>query len=117
MLSWALTIFNAYRVHIVAAGAVFLVLAGWHAHKLVIDAESADRLRNAINTRIQAEQFRFKQGMNLETGLNDYRTKAKELDRSVKDAITTTSPRFDAGSMQRTANRIAAGEAARKRSY
>lgn len=116
MLSWVVNLFGAYKIYFIAAGAVFLLFAGWKAHKLVIDAESADRLKSAINTRIAAEQFGFKQGMNLETGLNDYKKQAREYDRKVQDATTATSPRFTADGVQRTTARIAAGEAARKRS-
>lgn len=115
MFSWAVNLFGAYRIYFIAASAVFLLFAGWRAHKLVIDAESADRLKNAINTRMQAEQFGFKQAMDLETGLNTYRKAAREYDRKVQDAANTA--RFDAGGVQRTAGRIAAGEAARKRAY
>lgn len=113
MLSWALNLFGAYRIYFLAFGAAALLVMGWHAHKLVIDAESADRLKSAINSRIAAEEFGFKQAMDLETGLNTYRKVAREYDRKVKDAANTA--RFDAGWVQRTTGRIAAGEAARKR--
>lgn len=116
MLSWVVNLFGAYRIYFIAAGAVFLLFAGWKAHKLVIDAESADRLKSAINTRIAAEQFGFKQAMDLETGLNAYRKTARQLDKEVQNATDATK-RFDAGGVQRTTARIAAGKAARQRSH
>ena len=41
MLSWALGLFNAYRIYIIAAGAVFLLFAGWKAYDYGYDRAEA----------------------------------------------------------------------------
>lgn len=52
-------------------------------------------------------------GMDLEYGLNKYRSLSLDIDKEVTHAAPT-SPRFDADSLRRTQARIAAGEAARQ---
>lgn len=107
-----------YRIWLIIGAAALALLAGWRAHKLVIDAESADRLRSALNNRIAAEEFGFQQGMNLETNLNDYRADARDLDLEVYDAtVSDAGNRFNADSVRRTAGRIAAGKAIRQRAH
>jgi hypothetical protein len=98
---------------LLAAG---LAYGGWHARGVVEDARATRAAQDAMVARVDAEQNSWTAGMNLETGLSDYRPAAQQIDRKVQDATThDAGNRFDNGSVQRTAARISAGEAARQR--
>jgi len=109
---------SPYMWWVVLGAFVLGGLAIWQVRSVMDDAASADRFRAMLDARVAGEQFGFEQSMNLETNLNDYRARSRELDREVYDAtIHDSGNRFTAGSVQRTAGRIAAGKAARKRAH
>ena len=104
------------KLAVTAAVIVALLAAGWSARGVWEKSKKVDELTNAINEQSKQQDKSHSVGMNLETGLNDYRPVAKELDRKVNNATATdTGNRFDANSVQRTSDRIAAGRAARER--
>lgn len=89
---------------------------GWVANGWRCDASRVDAINAAIAAHIEAQKESNAIGIDLENGLNQYRPAAKQLDDEVQNAtVNDTGNRFDANSVQRTASRIAAGDAARKR--
>lgn len=101
---------------LIAAAAIALVWGAWWLNDRLDRANDADAAEQAIIDRAAAEGRSHTIGMNLETGLNDYRAVAKKLDNEVSHATANDSGnRFTADSVQRAAARIAAGEAARRR--
>lgn len=120
MLIQLQTVFSLLIAHwrAVALGLLILTLtyAGWHARGIVEESRQAKTLQESISAHLAGEAASYSVGMNLETGLNDYQLHAIDIDRKVHDATAhDTGNRFDAAGVQRTAERIAAGEAARKR--
>lgn len=107
--------FAPYLFYLKIAGLVALVLAGWYARGVYERAQQVEKLNTAIAQHLGDERESHLIGLDLETGLNKYRLETLQLDRKVNDAITSTGCRFDAGGVQRTAERIAAGSASRKR--
>ena len=71
-------------------------------------AHQTDSLQAGINAHIADEKHNEAIGLNLETGLNDYRTETRGQSSRNADVFT-------ADSMQFVTQRIAAGEAARQR--
>lgn len=101
---------------LIGLAAVILAWTVWWFNDRLDRAREADELERLLIDRAAQEERSHTTGINLETGLNDYRPAARTIDRKVQDATShDTGNRFDAGSVQRTADRIAAGEAARKR--
>lgn len=101
---------------LVGLAAVILAWAIWWLNDRLDRAREADELERLLIDRTTEEERSHTIGMNLETGLNEYRPAANTLNRKVQDATAHDSGnRFDARSVQRTTDRIAAGEAARKR--
>jgi len=91
----------AYAYHLGAEA----VKTRWQAEKLqqAIDAQKIEDKGHTI-------------GLNLETGLNDYKPISRELDKEVNNATSLdSSRRFDDDIVRRTTARISAGESSRKR--
>lgn len=106
-----------YRFAILlGAGASAIILFMLHYDKLGDKAAAFDDLVARQATQDAQQNHSDTVGMNLETGMNDYRPAARNLDREVKNATDrNTGNRFAADSVRRTTGRIAAGEAARQR--
>lgn len=105
-----------YMLYVKIAAIALLIIAGWYARGVYERAQAADKLQNAIDDHLAAEGKSHGIGLNLETGLNDYKSQTAEIDRKVNHAtLHDTGNRFDAAGVQRTSDRIAAGIAARKR--
>ena len=95
-----------------AIGALFV----WQTYEAGKASEKAAQWEASVASWTAASETSWKVGFNLETGLNEYRKNTETLNEEVAHAtINDTGNRFDAGSVQRTAARIAAGEAARQR--
>lgn len=107
---------NNWRLIVVGIAVAMILWAGWYIRALIADAEENRQWDEAVNEFLQNQKKTESIGLDLNHGNNIYRPVARELDRKVQDA-TVHSPdnRFDADSVQRTKDRIAAGEAARQR--
>lgn len=107
---------NPYMLYLKLAGLALLVAGGWYARGVYERAQANDAMQAAVAARLDSENQGYLIGLNLETGLNHYKFQTLDLDRKVLNATShDTGRRFGADSVQRTAERIAAGEAARKR--
>lgn len=92
----------------IAGGLVLLLVAfgGWRVHKLFTDAEKAAELQEQINRQKDRQRKSDDTGKRLETALESLKVRDHEID---------TDSRVSAGSVQRIAERIGRGEAARER--
>lgn len=118
MIAILLTRLKPYLWIAYCFAALVVVALVWHARGVWENSRKVDALNASIAEHAAAEAKSYGIGIDLETGLNNYRAQTLQYDRKVEDATSHDSAaRFDAGSVQRTAERIAAGEAARKRGY
>lgn len=115
MLQLLLSRLSPYMLYLRLVALFMLIVAGWYARGIYERAQASKKLDSAIESHLSQEKLNQAIGLNLETGLNDYKNKTQELDRKVPDA--TIACRFDVDGVQRTAERIATGIAARKRSF
>lgn len=92
-------------------------VAGWRAHKLVIDAENGRGWAKAVAEYVGVGDSLGKTGMNLETGLTDYRDAGRTIsEQGATDEIrSNTKPDlFIADRVRNIKARNAAAESAIK---
>lgn len=89
-------------------------VAGWRAHKLVIDAENGRATKAAIEDFSGRTEGTRGVGMNLETGLNEYRGTVKPQGASHEND-TGANDRYTPQRVRAIQDRFAAGKSAEQR--
>lgn len=102
-----------WKIALAGVAAMAVVALAWQIQHWRHEAERADVYKRAVDQMLEQQEKSHSVGINLETGLNDYRPKAREIDKKVQNAPNRID--FDVERVQRTAERIAAGNAARQR--
>ncbi len=103
MLIWLIKYWKLLAIF----GAVALcVTVGWRVHKAFVDADKADELQRAINEQVREQERTHSIGLDLDHGLNVFR-------RSNHDEMD--SPVYAPDSVRAITDRIAEGEAPRRR--
>lgn len=109
-----------YSIYIkIAIGAAVIgIVLGWHARGTYERAKDNAALERQIDEHLEDETNSWLAGMGLEGGLGQYKVAVEPIDRKVNNAtLHDSGNRFTADIVQRTQERIAAGESARKRAY
>lgn len=106
-------LFLHWRAILAALAALMLAGAVWIFADWRHQARKNDELRAALEQAVRLQKKTQSVGQNLETGLNDYRPKAREIDSEVNNA--PHPDRFNAERLRWAKDRNAAGRAARQR--
>lgn len=111
MIAWLNAYISYIRWIVILLGLAVVFWAGRHWGWLEEQNNKAEvqAANNALYRASAAKSHTI--GMNLETGLNDYRKNTKDIHHANNDS----SGVFDVGSVRSHTDRIAAGTAARKR--
>lgn len=105
-----------YRAVIGYATILLLSIYGlWYIYDEGKEEQKRKDRDNAISDYIAGTGKSHTIGLDLETGLNEYKKKAQELNKEAINANYNDIARISSDSMHRAAKRIAAGESARQR--
>ncbi|MAR56014.1 MAG: hypothetical protein CMM93_02420 [Rickettsiales bacterium] len=108
-----LFLLNNWKPLAIAGLALLAIALVWTIRGWKEDSDDKADFNAAVREHNAQQEKSQSIGIDLETGLNKYETKKRPLDKEVRNASNPVL--FTPDSLRRTADRIAAGKAARQR--